>query len=346
MQMLIVGIGALGGTIAARALRAGLPVRLAARNTESAEALRRSGLRVSGIGGEVRADAIAVAALEDYGKGDQFDLILLATKAQDALEVAPHVVGLLAPEGVILPIQNGGVARALADRLGEDKILGGFSNLGATMVEPGVYEQKNAGHLLIGELAGGISERVERLARAFGRAIEVKVSSNLTGAIWSKLLINCSVTTLGALCSQTMRQYMETEAGKKVFRRTYEEALSVALAIGTRLERLAVDPIPPGWSNNSGAGEDYDSWVKAVIDFYGDIKPSMLQDLERGRKTEIDFINGYVVTLGHASGMLVSINAAITELVHQIERGVLQPTRERMNELADQTCKRTRGNSI
>ena len=165
MQMLIVGIGALGGTIAARALRAGLPVRLAARNTDSAEALRRSGLRVSGIGGEVRADAIDVAAVEDYGKGDQFDLILLATKAQDALEVAPHVVGLLAPEGVMLPIQNGGVARVLADRLGEDKILGGFSNLGATMVEPGVYEQKNAGHLLIGELAGGVSERVERVAR-------------------------------------------------------------------------------------------------------------------------------------------------------------------------------------
>ena len=347
MQILIVGIGALGGTIAARAIRTGLPVRLAARNTDSAEALRRSGLRVSGIGGEVRADAIDVAAVEDYyGKGDQFDLILLATKAQDALEIAPHVVGLLAPEGVILPIQNGGLARVLADRLGEDKILGGFSNLGATMVEPGVYEQKNAGHLLIGELAGGVSERTERVARVLSRAVEVKISSNMIGAIWSKLLINCSVTTLGALCSQTMRQYMETEAGKKVFRRTYEETLSVALSTGTRLERLAVDPIPPGWSNNSGAGEDYDSWVKAVIDFYGDVKPSMLQDLERGRKTEIDFINGYVVALGHASGMLVHMNATITDLVHQIERGVLQPTRERMNELADQTGERTRGNSI
>jgi 2-dehydropantoate 2-reductase len=337
MQTLIVGVGALGGTIAARAVRAGLPVRLAARNADSATALRKSGLRVSGIGGEVRADAIDVAAIEDYGKGDQFDLILLAAKAQDALEVAPHVLGLLAPEGVILPIQNGGVARALADRLGEDKILGGFSNLGATMVEPGVYEQKNAGHLVIGELAGGVSERAERVARALGRAIEVKVSSNLTGAIWSKLLINCSVTTLGALCSQTMRQYMETEAGKKVFRRTYEEALFAALAIGTRLERLTVDPIPPGWPSNFAAEEHYESWVEAVIAFYGDIKPSMLQDLERGRKTEVDFINGYVVTLGHASGVPVHMNATITGLVHQIERGDLQPTPDRMNDLAAQT---------
>src|SRR5579864_7995470 len=338
MQTLIVGVGALGGTIAARAVRAGLPVRLAARNIDSAAALQRSGLRVTGTGGEVRTDAVDVAAIEDYEKGNQFDLILLATKAQDALEIAPHVVGLLALEGVILPIQNGGVARALADRLGEDKVLGGFSNLGATMVEPGVYEQKNAGHLVIGELAGGVSERAERVARALGRAIEVKVSSNLVGAIWSKLLINCSVTTLGALCSQTMRQYMETEAGKKVFQRTYEEALSVALAIGTRLERLAVEPIPPGWPSNIAVGERHKSWVEAIIAFYGDVKPSMLQDFERGRKTEVDFINGYVVTLGHASGVPVHMNATITDLVHQIERGVLQPTPDRMNDLAAQTA--------
>jgi 2-dehydropantoate 2-reductase len=325
MQVLIVGIGALGGTIAVRAIRAGLPVRLAARSPDSAQALRRSGLRVSGIGGEARADGIEVAAVEAYGKGDQFDLILLATKAQDALEVAPHVVGLLAPEGVILPIQNGAVARVLADRLGEDKILGGFSNLGATMIEPGVYEQKNAGHLVIGELAGGVGARVERVAHALGRAIEVKVSSNMTGAIWSKLLINCSVTTVGAICSQTMRQFMETKAGKKVFRRAYEEALSVALATGARPERLAVDPIPP---------ECYESWLEAMIAFYGDVKPSMLQDFERGRRTEIDFINGYVVTLGRASGVPVDMNRKITDLVRQIERGDLQPAPDRMNDLA------------
>ena len=346
MKILIVGIGALGGTIAARAISAGVPVHLATRNTDYAEALRRSGLRVSGIGGEVRADVIDIAAVKDYGKGDQFDLILLATKAQDTLEVAPHVVGLLAPEGFVLPIQNGGVARVLADRLGEDKILGGFSNLGATMVEPGVYEQKNAGHLVIGELAGGVSERIDRVARTLGRAIEVKASPNITGAIWSKLLINCSVTTLGALCSQTMRQYMETEAGKKVFRRTYEEALSVAFATGTRPVRLAVDPIPPGWASNVAIEQRYESWVEEIIAFYGDVKPSMLQDFERGRKTEVDFINGYVVTLGRASGVPVHMNATITDLVHQIERGVLQPTQDRMNDLAAQTGQPVRGNSI
>jgi 2-dehydropantoate 2-reductase len=130
---------------------------------------------------------------------------------------------------------------------------------------------------------------------------------------------------------------METEAGRKVFRRTYEEALSVAFATGTRPERLAVDPIPPGWASNVAVEKRYESWVEAIIAFYGDVKPSMLQDFERGRKTEIDFINGYVVTLGRASGVPVHTNGAITGLVHQIEHGVLQPAPERMNELADQS---------
>src|SRR6185437_10736369 len=288
MKVLIVGIGALGGTIAARAINAGVPVRLASRSSESAGVLRKSGLRVSGIGGDARTVSVDVAPIADYGKGDEFDLILLATKAQDALDIAPRLGPLLAPGGVLLPIQNGGVARMVADRLGEDKVLGGFSNLVATMVELGIYEQKNGGHLLIGELAGGVSERADRVAKELGRAIEVRVSPNLTGAIWSKLLINCSVTTLGALCSQTMRQYMKTESGKKVFRRTYEEALSVALAVGTRLERLAVDPIPPGWASQVADEKGYASWIESILAFYGDVKPSMLQDFERGRKTEVD----------------------------------------------------------
>jgi 2-dehydropantoate 2-reductase len=120
-------------------------------------------------------------------------------------------------------------------------------------------------------------------------------------------------------------------------RRTYEESLSVALAIGTRMERLAVDPIPPGWASNVAVEKRHESWVEAIIACYGDVNPSMLQDFERGRKTEIVFINGYVVTLGYASGVPVHMNATITGLVHQIERGVLQPTRDRMNDLAAQT---------
>src|SRR3989454_301455 len=225
MRTLIAGIGALGGTIATRAVSAGVPVRLATRTAESASLLRSSGLRVPGIGGAAVASGIQVAALEEY-RGESFDLVVLATKAHDALKSAPFLSSLLSPGGTLLCIQNGGVSQILSARLGSSVVLGGVSNLGATMVEPGIYEQRNAGHLLIGELASGLSDRAANVARTLSPAIETRVTANMRGAVWAKLLLNCSVTTLGAIAARTMREYIASSTGKEVFRRTYDEALS------------------------------------------------------------------------------------------------------------------------
>jgi 2-dehydropantoate 2-reductase len=331
--MLIVGVGALGGTIATRAQSAGMPVWLATRTAESAGVLRSSGLQVSGIGGAAVANSVRVAAIEEYKEGEKFDLILLATKAHDALEIAPFLASLLRPCGTLLPIQNGSIAQVLADRLGGDLVLGGLSNLGATMVKAGIYEQRNAGNLLIGELAGGFSDRVAKIAQALNGVIEMRITPNLRGAVWAKLLLNCSVTSIGAIVGQTMRQYMISSAGKEVFRRIYDEALSVALASGIRPERMIVDPIPPNRQGTSLPGANYDVWIDQIIAAYGDLKPSMLQDFERGRRTEIDFINGYVAQLGMEIGVSTAMNAALTDLVHLIEKGQIQPLPTRLDDL-------------
>jgi 2-dehydropantoate 2-reductase len=309
-----------------------VPVWLATRTAESAKLLRSSGLRVSGIGGEAAASGAHVAALEEY-REEKFDLIVLATKAHDALETAPFLSTLLMPGGTLLCIQNGGVSQILSDRLGSGVVLGGLSNLGATMIEAGIYEQRNAGHLLIGELAGGLSERAANVARTLSSAIETRVTANLRGAVWAKLLLNCSVTTLGAIAARTMRQYIASVAGKEVFRRTYDEALSVALASGARPERMIVEPIPPGWQGTSVPGEDHDAWIDQIAAAYGDVKPSMLQDFERHRRTEIDFINGYVAQLGSQIGVPTAMNAAVTGIAHRIEQGEIQPDPARLDDL-------------
>ena len=321
MKTLIVGVGALGGLIAARLRASGPPVWLATRNAESAARLKASGLRLTGVGGAVSVEVAEVAPVDEYRAGDAFDLIVLATKAHDAIEVAPRLTRLLAPGGTLLPIQNGGVAQTLADQLGDDRVLGGLSNLGATMAAPGVYEQRNAGHLLVGELAGGASERAERVRGWLGRAVEVRVTPNIRGAVWSKLLLNCSVTTIGAIAGRTMREYIVTPDGRELFERTYDEALSVALASGARPERMLVDPIPPA---RSAPGE-HDAWLAQILRGYGDVKPSMLQDFERGHTTEIDFVNGYVVDVGRQLGVRTPANAAIVETVYAITRGQIAP---------------------
>jgi len=325
MKTLIVGAGALGGIIGARLLTAGGAVSLATRNAKAAEEIKASGLRVTGVGGNLSTEAGEVARLADYSVPGTFDLIILATKAQDAVDVAPSLVRLLAPKGTLLPIQNGGVPQMLVSQLGDRCVLGGLSNLTATMLRPGIYEQTNAGYLLIGELAGGESDRSERVSQWLNRAVKVKVTRNFQGAVWSKLLLNCSVTTIGAIAGLTMRAYINRPEGRELFSRTYDEALSVALASGVRPEKMLVDPIPPGWMGRNSSREAYSLWLSEILTGYGDAKASMLQDFERRRTTEIDFINGYVVDTGRQFGASTPVNAAIVETVHAITRGESSP---------------------
>jgi len=350
MNTLVVGPGALGGVITGRLLDAGVEVALATRDRSSADRVRTGGVRITGVGGDVMVDVNRVAPLSDY-TGQSFDLVLLATKAQAAIELAPKLIPLLAPNGTLLPIQNGCVPQLLADQVGEEYVLGGLSNLGATMIAHGVYEQRNAGHILIGELRGGNSERTTAVQQWLAQGIDVRTSCNLRGSMWSKLLLNCSVTTIGAILGCTMREYVQLPLGQDVFEKTYSEALNVALALGEQPETMLVEPIPPSRTESGDTSQAYDGWFQQILENYGDTKPSMLQDFERGHKTEIDFINGYVVTLGHASRVPVHLNATITGLVHQIERGDLQPTPDRMNDLTAQNAdlsriRRTHGKQV
>ena len=334
MRTLIIGAGALGGLTGARLAATGAHVRYAVRDDAAAARLKETGLQISGVGGPVAVPADHVAPLAEYPAGLDFDLVVLATKAQEAMEIAPRAAGWLTPDGTLLPIQNGAVSRLLADRLGNDRVLGGLSNLGATLHAPGRIEQRNAGHLLVGELAGGVSERAERVRAWLGRGVEVRVTGNLAGAIWSKLLLNCSVTTLGAIAGRTMREYVGTPIGRAVFDRAYDEALSVALASGARPERMMVDPVPPGWAGRAVPGAEHEAWLGRILDAYGDLKPSMLQDFERGRVTEIDFINGYVADLGRHLRVPTPVNAAIVETVHAIEERRRAPSPALLESLA------------
>ena len=332
MNTLVVGAGALGGVITGRLLAAGVEVALATRDRASADRVLTRGIRITGVGGDVVVDVKRVAPLSDY-TGQSFDLILLATKAQAAIELAPELVLLLAPGGTVLPIQNGAVPQLVADQIGEESVLGGLSNLGATMIAHGEYEQRNAGHIVIGEIRGGDTERTIAVKQWLSQGISVRTTRNLRGSMWSKLLLNCSVTTVGAIAGCTMREYVQLPMGRDVFEKTYSEALDVVLALGEQPETMLVDPIPPLRTGSKVTSQAYDGWYQQIIDCYGGIKPSMLQDFERGRPTEIDFLNGYVVRLGKQNGMSVVFNELIVLIVKAIAGGDSRPSLDHLSSI-------------
>jgi len=159
-----------------------------------------------------------------------------------------------------------------------------------------------------------VSERIDRVARTLGRAIEVKASSNITGAIWSKLLINCSVTNPWRALFSDHAPVHGNRGRKEGLPTDVRGGVVVAFATGIGRSAWPWTRFRPAWASNVAIEQRYESWVEEIIAFYGDVKPSMLQDFEAWPKTEIDFINGYVVALGHASGVPVHMNATITDL--------------------------------
>lgn len=311
MRTLIVGAGALGGLIAARMLAAGAEVWLAVRGPAPAR------LRVRGVGGEVDVVPARVAPLEAFDSED-IELTVLATKAAEAIALAPRV------RGVIVPIQNGGVAELIASRVGPGRVIGALSNLGATMHGLGEYEQRNAGHLLV----DGSHPMSAAVAEWLGWGVEVRATPNFRGAVWSKLLLNCTVTTIGAVAGQTMRAYLTHPAGRAVFDRAYAEAVAVARAADARPERMLVEPIPPPFASA------YEAWLTAIVAAYGDLEPSMLQDFRRGRRTEVDFINGYLCAEGERVGMPTPAHDALVATAHAIEGGTLRPTLENLERIS------------
>ena len=238
-----------------------------------------------------------VAPLSDYA-GQSFDLVLLATKAQAAIELAPKLIPLLASGGTLLPIQNGSVPQLLAEQVGEEYVLGGLSNLGATMIAHGVYEQRNAGHILIGELRGGNSERTIAVEQWLSQGISVRTTRNLRGSMWSKLLLNCSVTTIGAVLGCTMREYVQLPLGRDVFEKTYSEALNVVLALGEQPETMLVEPIPPSRTGSVNTSQAYNSWFQKILDNYGDTKLRCFRILSVAARLKSSLLTAMLSDLG------------------------------------------------
>ncbi|MFH1810268.1 MAG: ketopantoate reductase C-terminal domain-containing protein, partial [Pseudomonadota bacterium] len=199
---------------------------------------------------------------------------------------------------------------------------------GGTMHGPGDVERTGPGAIHLGELDGRRSERVLALQRLLEPTGEVVVSDNIRGALWSKLAINCTITTAGALTGQTLGAMLGGRRARTAFLGVYREVIDTALALGVKLERIATDPMLLYLPTDSGA---FRRWSKDLLVHlvglrYRRLKSSSLQSIERGRRTEIDFLNGYVVEQARSAGVATPLNAALTRLIKEIEQGQRVPS--------------------
>ncbi len=330
-RILLMGVGAIGGVIAAGLLASGDDVTLVTHNNEISRALATEGLRVTRPDG--RRDlpaAVCAGACPDLSSvGGRFDIALLAMKATAVEDATREIRPLLSPDGYVVTLQNGIVEDRVAEIVGRDHVIGALVGWGATMHRPGVYEMTSRGETTIGELDGGVTDRITRLKALLDHAVPTTVTAKIYGALWSKLAINCVITTLGAVTGQRLGQMLRRARVRRMALTIISEVIDVATALGVGLEpvggtldlqRLYLGPR----RRRGGFGLDlvprHAIMMLVGLRFYK-LKSSMLQSLERGRVPEIEFMNGYVVEKGQAVGVPTPANTALAAMVREIAAG-------------------------
>ncbi len=325
-KILVVGAGAIGGIIAAFLTRAGQNVQLVTKYPDLADRIRESGIQVSGIKGSFTFPVPAVATI-DEAEGE-FDFVIIATKAYDLIYPAVEAVERLTPNGKIVTIQNGIVEEHIAAVVGREKVIGCVVGWGATLESPGVMRMTSGGEFVIGSLDGESKEELKVLKEILNRFLKTTIVDDIYAHLYSKLIINMCVTTLGAISSYNVGQMLWKRQFRHLIVQIVREAIDVADAMGMRVPFYAEKL---NYYYLAKQVSFFPSIIKHIVmlDFgwkYRNLKSSSLQSLERGKKTEISYMNGYVVKKGMELSVKTPLNTILVEYVSQIEKGMFDTT--------------------
>ena len=325
MRVAIYGAGSLGTILGAYISKAGVAIELINRNKAHVEALQTQGAKVVGTV-DFTQKVVAYTPAEMSGT---YDIIFLMTKQQHNPEVVAMLRPFLAEDGVLVTFQNGLPELQIAEILGEQRVLGCTVAWGATMQSPGVCELTSAPDALSFAL-GSISAQKHKYFNTVNTLLEhmgtVDVEENFLGTRWSKLLINAAFSGMSAVLGCTFGEAAGPKDSRRIVQALIKECIDVCQAGGIRIE--------PVQGKDIVKLLDYHNAVKKAIAFliipiairkHAKLKASMLQDIEKGKPTEVDAINGAVSAFGRKVHCPTPANDRVVDIIHRIERGELKP---------------------
>ncbi|MGH9432570.1 MAG: ketopantoate reductase family protein [Terriglobia bacterium] len=307
-RIAVLGAGAVGCYFGGMLARAGAPVILIGRK-QHVEAINRNGLLLETSDFQQK---IQVSASTDVSAARDAEIVLFCVKTMDTEEAAKCLAACILPNALVLSLQNG------ADNVERIRSASGIDAIAAVvyvaaaMAGPGHVKHHGRGDLVLGDLPGRPEtaeprpDRLEEISAAFASCgVPCRVSENIQGELWTKMIINCAYNAISALGRARYRQIGSNPWTRQLMIQVIGEAVAVAGAAGVRL---------PG-SNMTEAG-------LKVAETMANATSSTAQDLARGKRTEIDSLNGYLVRRGKDFGVATPVNQTLHALVKLLEESV------------------------
>lgn len=330
MRAAIYGAGSMGTILGAYITKNGGKIDLVNHNFEHVRALKEKGAHIVGTVDFVQP----VKAITPFEMAGTYNIIILLTKQMENEQIVRFLLPYLTPDGVIVTLQNGIPELLIGQIVRMDHVLGCTVAWGATMLEPGVCELTSSPDSLtfqLGSLTPFPNRHLHDVESLLSLMGPVVIEDNFIGTRWTKLLINASFSGLSTALGCTFGETIKPRDSRTVLQLLIKECIDVARKGGIRFE--------PVQGKDVIQLLDYQNPVKKFISYmilpiamrkHMRLKASMLQDIEKGKKCEVDAINGVVCNYGRELGVPTPLNDTVVDVIHRIERGELKPCRDNL----------------
>lgn len=334
MRTLLVGAGAIGGTVAVLMKEAGFDIDIMEINAERARDIRENGIFLTGAKGDhnVKFDA--------YGSADElsgiYDFVIIATKYQALIPAAKSILPCIGDDTLVVSMQNGICVDSLAELVGQHRAVGIMIGFGATMTSPNHNIMTSLGEFYIGTGDGSHTPKLDELKRMYDAVLPTEITDRIRDRLWSKLIINSCINSIAAITGKTLGTIAQDNRAVQIFLKIVREGMTTARAMGLKVPKYGklldynlLMLADADWYNKV-AGLIVKMVVKAK---YKDVRPSTLQSLERGEITEIDMFNGYIAARAAENNVPAPVCETLTRMVHEIERGEREISVDNLKEL-------------
>ena len=301
MKIVIVGAGAMGCLFASRLSKSREEIWILEKKKERALKINQQGIVVEEDSGSWNAKVKVTAEAKEIGKAD---LAIICVKAYDTKEAVSASKPVIGEDTKVVTLQNGiGNIEIIGEEVGIQKVIGGITNPGATLIDTGQIKHAGRGETVLGRIDGKIPVEMRAIREIFNKVgLETRISRDIKSLLWSKLIINVGVNALTAITRLNNGKLLEFEGTRRILREAVTEAVRIA-----KRKRIKLD------------FDDPLAKVEAVCEATSANISSMLQDILRKKRTEIDFINGVIVRLGQELAIPVPVNTILADLVKTLE---------------------------